>query len=393
MPKFSDRFKQLRTERRLSQQNLADQLGFSKSSVNMYERGEREPGLESMETIADYFNVDLDYLMGRSDIPNRNDWLKSINKSVVVEPSQPQMKFDNIIPISTKRFPLLGDIACGKPIMANEEKEQYVEAGTNIHADFCLKAKGDSMIGARIYDGDIVFIRKQEMVNNGEIAAVIIDDEATLKRVNYYPEKNLLILKAENSNYEDLVYTGEQLDHIIILGMKKKGCLIPVLIVVVALAVGIGVGVSQMTNNPGSTNKETVPVVFDALQYEVKDKKNISETELIEQLGEPDRTEDWNYTTASGKTFPIRTLYYGNNEYSFNNDNLQRVTLYDKFSYSSKDDFLPMFNLKKYSNTNINDTGSYYRAFYCGVNDLWLEYNDSEITMTKISYGSVFDEG
>lgn len=90
-----------------------------------------------------YFNVDLDYLMGRSDIPNRNDWLKSINKSVVVEPSQPQMKFDNIIPISTKRFPLLGDIACGKPIMANEEKELYVEAGTNIHADFCLKAKGD----------------------------------------------------------------------------------------------------------------------------------------------------------------------------------------------------------------------------------------------------------
>lgn len=218
MPKFSDRFKQLRTERRLSQQNLADQLGFSKSSVNMYERGEREPGLESMETIADYFNVDLDYLMGRSDIPNRNDWLKSINKSVAVEPSQPQMKFDNIIPISTKHFPLLGDIACGKPIMANEEKELYVEAGTNIHADFCLKAKGDSMIGARIYDGDIVFIRKQEMVNNGEIAAVIIDDEATLKRVNYYPEKNLLILKAENSNYEDLVYTGEQLDHIIILG-------------------------------------------------------------------------------------------------------------------------------------------------------------------------------
>ena len=218
MPKFSDRFKQLRTERHLSQQNLADQLGFSKSSVNMYERGEREPGLESMETIADYFNVDLDYLMGRSDIPNRNDWLKSINKSVVVEPSQPQMKFDNIIPISTKSFPLLGDIACGKPIMANEEKELYVEVGANISADFCLRAKGDSMIGARIYDGDIVFIKKQEMVDNGEIAAVIIEDEATLKRVNYYPEKNLLILKAENPDYEDLIYTGEQLDHIIILG-------------------------------------------------------------------------------------------------------------------------------------------------------------------------------
>lgn len=218
MPKFSDRFKQLRTERRLSQQNLADQLGFSKSSVNMYERGEREPGLESMETIADYFNVDLDYLMGRSDIPNRNDWLKSINKSVVVEPSQPQVKFDNIIPISTKRFPLLGDIACGKPIVANEEKELYVEAGAGIQADFCLRARGDSMIGARIYDGDIVFIQQQDMVDDGEIAAVIIDDEATLKRVNYYPEKNLLILKAENSKYEDLIYTGEELNHIRILG-------------------------------------------------------------------------------------------------------------------------------------------------------------------------------
>ena len=93
-----------------------------------------------------------------------------------------------------------------------------MEAGANIDADFCLRAKGDSMIGARIYDGDIVFIMKQEMVDNGEIAAVIIEDEATLKRVNYYPEKDLLILKAENSQYEDLVYTGEQLNHIIILG-------------------------------------------------------------------------------------------------------------------------------------------------------------------------------
>lgn len=129
-----------------------------------------------------------------------------------------QVKFENLFPIERKRYPLIGTIACGKPITANEEKELYVEAGAEIEADFCLRAKGDSMIRARIYDGDIVFIRKQSMVDNGEIAAVVIDDEATLKRVNYYPEKNLLILKAENPDYEDLVYTGEQLDHIIILG-------------------------------------------------------------------------------------------------------------------------------------------------------------------------------
>lgn len=212
MAKFSDRLKQLRHDRQLSQQGLADRLGFSKSSVNMYERGEREPGIESMEAIADYFNIDLDYLTGRSDIPNRSEWLKSIDTS------GSSANIDNIIPISKKRFPLLGDIACGTPIFADEEKELYVEAGANIDADFCLRAKGDSMTGARINDGDIVFIRKQGTVDNGEIAAVVIEDEATLKRVNYYPQQELLILKAENSQYADMVYTGEQLNHIIILG-------------------------------------------------------------------------------------------------------------------------------------------------------------------------------
>ena len=184
----------------------------------MYERGEREPGLETLEAIADYFNVDMDYLLGKSEHRSKTAWLEGLDKSIELEILRTQVKFENLFPIEKKRFPLLGQIACGKPIAANEEKELYVEAGANIDADFCLRAKGDSMIGARIYDGDIVFIMKQEMVDNGEIAAVIIEDEATLKRVNYYPEKDLLILKAENSQYEDLVYTGEQLNHIIILG-------------------------------------------------------------------------------------------------------------------------------------------------------------------------------
>lgn len=202
MPNFSERFKQLRHEHCLSQQNLADQLGFSKSSVNMYERGEREPGLESMEAIADYFNVDLDYLIGRSDTPNRYNTAQA----------------SNISPLRRKRFPLLGEIACGQPIYAAEDRESYVMAGTDINADFCLVAKGDSMKGARILDGDIVFIRKQDMVDNGEIAAVVIGDEATLKRVNYYPEKNLLILKAENPLYPDQIYAEDQLDTVKVLG-------------------------------------------------------------------------------------------------------------------------------------------------------------------------------
>ena len=106
----------------------------------------------------------------------------------------------------------------GEPIYADEDKESYVMADMDINADFCLTAKGDSMINARINDGDIVFIRKMPMVNNGDIAAVIIDDEATLKRVYYYPEKNKLILSPENPEYEPLVYINEELNDIRILG-------------------------------------------------------------------------------------------------------------------------------------------------------------------------------
>lgn len=120
--------------------------------------------------------------------------------------------------VKTQRIPLLGDIACGEPIFADEDRESYVEVGTEIRADFCLRAKDDSMINARIYDGDVVFIRQQPMVDNGDIAAVIIDDAATLKRVYYYPEKGKLILNPENPAYEPLVYVGEELNEVRILG-------------------------------------------------------------------------------------------------------------------------------------------------------------------------------
>lgn len=127
-------------------------------------------------------------------------------------------RFDNIKPLALKKFPMLGEIACGEPIYADEDKETYVMADSDIKADFCLKAKGESMINARIYDGDLVFIQKMPMVENGDIAAVIIEDEATLKRVYYYPDQNKLILNPENSAFDPLVYIGEELNHIHILG-------------------------------------------------------------------------------------------------------------------------------------------------------------------------------
>ena len=117
-----------------------------------------------------------------------------------------------------RRLPMLGAIACGAPIFAAEEMGEFLTVGSGVDADFCLSAKGDSMVGARIYDGDIVFIKAQETVADGEIAAVIIGDEATLKRVYYYPEAEKLVLSPENPRYAPMVYIGKELEGIKIIG-------------------------------------------------------------------------------------------------------------------------------------------------------------------------------
>lgn len=210
MSKFSERFKLLRKERGLSQAALATELGFTKSSVNMYERGDREPGLESLETIADFFNVDMDYLLGKSDVQNRFLYTPASDAESVALP-------DNIIPMpKTYKVPLLGTIACGEPILAAENIEDDVDIPEHIHANFALRCKGDSMINAHIHDGDIVYIRQQPAVNNGEIAAVLIGDEATLKRVYVYEDH--AVLQPENPSYEPLVYFGETMSTVRILG-------------------------------------------------------------------------------------------------------------------------------------------------------------------------------
>lgn len=207
MTKFSDRLKELRKSKELSQADFAKQLGLSKSSINMYERGEREPSINTLEAIADYFNVDMDYLLGKTDHRNRYEWLKT-TKNISAE---------NIIPIpKMKKIPLLGKIACGEPILATENLDGFVNAPEDITADFALTCRGESMIGARILDGDIVLIRQQPDVDDGEIAAVLIENEATLKRV--HKKNGCLILNPANPNYEPIVITGEELAEVRILG-------------------------------------------------------------------------------------------------------------------------------------------------------------------------------
>lgn len=186
---------------------LSKITGISKSSLQRYATGEtKKIPIDCIEKIAQATNTDSRYLMGWEE-ENDQDALSLL-----------MQKYDNIRPVKLKRFPLLGEIACGEPIFADEDKESFVMADMDIRADFCLKAKGDSMINARIYDGDIVFIREMPMVDNGEIAAVIIDDEATLKKVYYYPDKGKLVLYPENPDYEPFIYIGEELNTIRILG-------------------------------------------------------------------------------------------------------------------------------------------------------------------------------
>lgn len=203
---IGDRIKHLRKEAGLTQKELALKCGYtSLTTINKIELGINSVPLSVVEKIAKVFNVSPAFLMGWEE---RNTSQNGIDI----------FKLDNILPISTQKIPLLGSVACGEPIYAEEDKESYIVLGTNIKADFCLKAKGDSMVGARIHDGDLVFVRKQEMVDNGEIAVVLIGDEATLKRVYYYPESQKLMLQAENPNYAPFMYVGEELDQIRILG-------------------------------------------------------------------------------------------------------------------------------------------------------------------------------
>lgn len=194
---MAQKIKELRFANDLTLEQVADIVGVGKSTVRKWETGMiANMRRDKIAALAQALHTTPEYLMGWSTT----------------------MEVSNLFKIETKKFRLLGNIACGEPIFANEEKELYVVAGANIKADFCLMAKGDSMIGARIYDGDIVFIRQQDIVEDGEIAAVLIEDEATLKRVYYDQENNVIQLFAENPQYKTMRFVGEELNHIRILG-------------------------------------------------------------------------------------------------------------------------------------------------------------------------------
>lgn len=203
---FSKRLDQLLTLSDISRSDLARKTGISKSSITHYLKGDWEAKQDKVYAIAKAMNVSEAWLMGY-DVPME----RTAVPQALPLPS-------NLEPLGEmKKIPLIGTIACGTPILAVENIEEFVDLPRHIRADYALTCKGDSMIGAEINDGDIVYIREQPQVEPGQIAAVLIDDEATLKR--FYQDGEHVYLMAENPKFRPLVYTGEEINQIRIIGL------------------------------------------------------------------------------------------------------------------------------------------------------------------------------
>lgn len=194
MKRFQNRLKSLRNARNLTQDELASILKISRSAVGMYERGLRAPDFELLEAMADFFNVDTDYILGRTD------------KTTVVPES---------LKTSPKgvRIPVLGRVAAGVPIEAIEDILDWEEIPESMARNgeyFALKIKGDSM-EPRIKDGDVVIVRRQPDADSQDIVIALVNGaDATCKRLVKY--EHGLGLLSNNPLYDPLIFSHEEVD-------------------------------------------------------------------------------------------------------------------------------------------------------------------------------------
>lgn len=197
-----ERMKQRRKEIGLSAEKVAERLGVSPATIYRYEKGDIEKvPVDIFAELAKILQTTPAYLMGWEEQPEPK-------KPTIPPGFEPMPKM--------KKIPLIGSIACGEPITAEQNIEKMVDVPEYIRCDFSLTCHGDSMVDAGIHDKDVVYIRIQPEVENGEIAAVRIDGEATLKRVYYNP--GTLTLMPANPAYAPMVYTGSQLEEVHIEG-------------------------------------------------------------------------------------------------------------------------------------------------------------------------------
>lgn len=201
---FKDKIKALRLELGATMDDIARAVGVSKPTVQRWESGEIENiRRDKIWRLAQALHTTPAYLMGWDD---------------AVE-SAPSPLPANVVPLRPmKKIPLVGQIACGVPILAEQNIEDYIDLPGHIHADYALTCKGDSMINAGIRDGDVVYIRQQPEVDNGQIAAVMVDeDEATLKR--FYFDSDIITLVAENPRISPMVFSGSEISRVRVLGL------------------------------------------------------------------------------------------------------------------------------------------------------------------------------
>lgn len=213
----SERLKEIMNTRGLKQVDILEKakpycqkygVRLGRNDLSQYVSGKVTPGQEKLTVLGLALGVTEAWLMGY-DVP------------MARQDASQMLIASNTIPVpKTKKVPLLGTIACGEPILATGNIEAYIDMDSDVHADFALRCQGDSMINARIMDGDIVYIRKQDIVENGEIAAVLMDDcsesQATLKRV--YISDDKIRLCAENPNYQDMIFFEEDMNKVRIIG-------------------------------------------------------------------------------------------------------------------------------------------------------------------------------
>lgn len=194
------RIKQLREELGKSKAQVARELQIPYTTFVNYENEAREPNSEVLIMIANYFHVSVDYLIGRTENRHSNS-----------------LPVSNLVPLKhIIKVPIIGRIACGSPILAEQNYEGQTFCPDEVNADFALRCQGDSMIDANIQDGDIVFIKDTPEVENGEIAAVVVGEEATLKKVYYHGDTVTLI--PANSSYEPMVFKKDEINDIRICG-------------------------------------------------------------------------------------------------------------------------------------------------------------------------------
>ncbi|UHR03294.1 transcriptional repressor LexA [Peptoniphilus sp. GNH] len=184
----------------INNKELSEIVGVSESTVGKWLLKKATPRMGAIEKLSDYFKIQ------KSDLLEEKEQIDLLN-------------IPGIIPIKKlKKIPILGTIACGDPILAVENIDDYFSVDADIvTGDFALRCKGNSMIEANIFEGDIVFFKETPIVENGQIAAVVIDEEATLKK--FFKTNSSIILQPCNENYNPIILTENDHKDIRIIGL------------------------------------------------------------------------------------------------------------------------------------------------------------------------------